>query len=654
MDGSAKARGSREHGMRTLLWSSSDAVLVYADVDPRRARFIDANPKALDLFGLPRERLAALPEAELLRWVDEERVELRLGDGASLTVVATQVHPEGTGERWLLLRDPTARRVAERTRTELRDSNRLLRAFTDAAFEAVFMYSGGVIRLANRAAESYARVEPGGLIGRQLADFIAPRCRGEIVAQVRSGSGEPFETWAVRADGQEYPVEVRPHTTTVTLEGGTLHVAAMRDLTEERALQEQLRRTQRMEALGRVAGGVAHDFNNLLSVVLNATELACLDLEPRHPSRVELQAVLDAARRGTELTRQLLAFGRRSTGRAGERATPVIDASEVVASMHAMLRRLLGSNIALELELDDRDLGQYLQLEASQLEQLILNLALNARDAMLARAIDGPAHTANTLSLQLRRRELGEVELRALDCPGAPLHPGPHLELRVRDQGTGMDAETRARIFEPFFTTKPAGEGTGLGLATVFAVVQEARGAITVDSELGVGTTFTCLLPLADPPESAIDTEHALHGEPELEPELDAAETAEAPRRSVLVVEDEAPVRRIVAALLQRAGYTVVEAEGVEAALELARARPVDVLLTDVVMPVFDGLELAKQLCSNDPQLRVVFTSGYTRDELLGANPRWAAAPFLDKPVTPAALLGAIEAALAGPSPSLA
>jgi two-component system cell cycle sensor histidine kinase/response regulator CckA len=335
--------------------------------------------------------------------------------------------------------------------------------------------------------------------------------------------------------------------------------------------------SQRLLALGRLAGGIVHDFNNLLFVMTGHVELARRMLGADHPVTGRLAPVLEAAECAAALSRQLLAFGRRSAAQPR-----LVDVNAVVARLDPLLRRLIGDDVVMELR---PGVGlERVRVDLTQMEQLLLNLALNARDAM---------PMGGRLTIETR-----DVEIAGGTAPPAP--PGRYVMLAVSDEGVGMDAETRKRVFEPFFTTKPEGEGSGLGLATVHDVVQQAGGSIRVDSEPGLGTTFRIYLPCAG--EAA---------------ELPAvfAESPEPPggTETVLVAEDSEPVREVTRELLRTLGYTVLTASGADEALAIVRSHPgpIDLLLTDVVMPGTGGGSLAEQVVAARPQARVLFMSGF-------------------------------------------
>ena len=392
------------------------------------------------------------------------------------------------------------------------------------------------------------------------------------------------------------------------------------------ALRKQaqaLRDAQRLEAIGRLAGGVAHDFNNLLTIILaNISELAEHDgLDAR--TRAALREMRDAGSKGAGIVRQLLTFSRR------QRTTPeTLDVNRRLARMDRLLTRLLGERVTLRLGLHATPL--FVHMDPTQMEQVIINLITNARDAMP----DGGLVSLDTETVELRR------PLRALE-------PGLYVRLRVADTGTGMDAETRRRIFEPFFTTKSPGKGTGLGLPTAYGIVEEAGGAIDVTSEPGAGSQFDVYLPLAEPPpRQQASAARLLSG-------FRHAQRSTS-RAAVLLVEDEPTVRSVTRRILESAGHRVVTSASAERALEIAdeRAEPIDLLVTDVVMPGIDGASLAERLRADRPSLKVLLISGYGRDHVV---PRGlpGSVGFLAKPFTRDALLATVAELLAEPTAAL-
>jgi signal transduction histidine kinase/ActR/RegA family two-component response regulator len=385
------------------------------------------------------------------------------------------------------------------------------------------------------------------------------------------------------------------------------------DITARHELEQQVRQAQKMEAVGQLAGGIAHDFNNLLVVIeLHATSLEeTLELPPE--ARESLQQIVAASERAATLTKQLLTFSRRAVPQVKE-----TDLGAVTADMSKLLQRVLGEDVSLETHL-----GAALpsvMVDAGMMEQVLMNLAVNARDAM-------PRGGRLIVALEA-------VELRQPHSEGHPLgRPGSFVCLSVRDTGTGIPEEHRARIFEPFFTTKEVGRGTGLGLATVFGIVEEHHGWIEVDSELGVGTTFRIYLP------AQAST---------LVPEVVPVEVSPAPRgvETVLLVEDDPMVRRVARRTLERSGYRVFEAESGPAAIERWRLLPgkVDLLLTDLVMPEgMSGGEVASRMRELQPGIKVLYMSGYSKDVVSRRLSLTSGQELLEKPFTASALAHAVR-----------
>jgi len=390
-------------------------------------------------------------------------------------------------------------------------------------------------------------------------------------------------------------------------EGRPLFVLGLaEDVTERKRAEEtharletELRQAQKLEAIGQLAGGVAHDFNNLLTAIEGYAEFALLALpDGGDEARNDLEEILRTAGRATELTRQLLAFGRKQVLQP-----QVLGLDAVVHETERMLRRLIGEHIELRVSLDAEH--GHVRVDPGQLEQVLVNLAINARDAMRSGGI---------LTIETRNVDLGGEESMQAEL----LPPGPYVMLTVSDTGHGMDAETVSRAFEPFFTRKDTGEGTGLGLSTVYGIVTQSGGSISLESKPGEGATCTILLPRIEAP--AV-------------PQRDSAPSG-LPRGSetVLVVEDEEVVRRLVSRMLERQGYEVLVAATAEEALERFEQAGghVDLLLTDLVMPGGGGQELAEELHARAPDLAVLTMSGYSKESHGGDRP--VAGPFIEKP----------------------
>ncbi len=399
------------------------------------------------------------------------------------------------------------------------------------------------------------------------------------------------------------------------------------DITEQRrvaaALEQteaQLRQAQKMEAVGSLAGGIAHDFNNLLSVILTYATFAMEELPPEQPLRADLGEIEKAAKKAAELTRQLLAFSRRQI-----LEPQVLDLNASLRGLDRMLRRILGEDIELTL-LVDRKVGR-IMADPGQIEQVVLNLVVNARDAMPA---------GGYLTLETSDVVLDEAKVALLEG----LKPGRHVMLAITDTGTGMDAPTRERVFEPFFTTKGQGKGTGLGLSTVYGIVRQSGGHISVASTPGEGTVFRLYFPRTSA------SEHTTGPIPLIATSLRGTET-------ILLVEDEPAVRAVTLTILRRQGYTVLEAQGGGDALLLSEQYKgtIHLLLTDVVMPRMNGHVLASRLLAMRPGLRVLYASGYTDDAIVQHGVLEPGIEFLQKPITPELLARRVREVLGPASP---
>jgi nitrogen-specific signal transduction histidine kinase/CheY-like chemotaxis protein len=393
-------------------------------------------------------------------------------------------------------------------------------------------------------------------------------------------------------------------------------IGAMMDVTRRKQLEDELRQAQKMEAVGRLAGGVAHDFNNLLTIIMGRSALLLGRLKADDPNRKSVELIQKTAGRAASLTGQLLAFSRKQVLQRR-----VLDLNATVAEMSDMLRRLIGEDVDLLLTLGPA--AGRVNADPGQLEQALLNLAVNARDAM---------PSGGTLGVETDRVELGPAPP---DRPEALL-PGPYAVLRVMDTGVGMDAATQAHIFEPFFTTKEPGKGTGLGLSMVHGVVRQHGGAIRVRSVAGGGTTFEIYLPqveTAAPSSSTAD---------------DAGSRPATGQETILLVEDEEDVRALAREVLERQGHSVLEAgDGVQALKQYeAEGERIDLILTDVVMPRMSGRELVDRVRAMRPSMPVLYMSGYTEDAILRHGVRDSSMLLLGKPFTPADLIGKVREVL--------
>ncbi len=434
--------------------------------------------------------------------------------------------------------------------------------------------------------------------------FLDPGEQTRLMQEFRRGARlDNIEVRWKRKDGNPITVRLSGRAVSSPEEtDGVLEIIA-EDVTERRVLEDQFRQAQKMEAVGRLAGGVAHDFNNLLMVISGYTEVLLEYTTRDNPLYPKIAAIQQAADRATTLTRQLLAFSRKQL-----LELKVVEVNAIVRDMERLLRPLIGENIELSTRLAT-DLGRT-RADAGQIEQVIMNLVVNAKDAMPS----GGKITIQTANVSLTddlRREYSYIQ------------PGPYVMLSITDTGHGMDKETQSRIFEPFFTTKEKGKGTGLGLSTVYGIIKQSGGYVFAQSELQRGTTFRIYLPRVE------ETTEPLGSAP-------ASQSATGGSETVLLVEDEESVRQLVRETLEAKGYKVLEADHGEAALRIASSHqgPIDMLITDVVMPGMSGRELSKQLCASHPQTRVLFLSGYTEDAIVHQGVLEPGTTFLQKPFT--------------------
>jgi PAS domain S-box-containing protein len=506
-----------------------------------------------------------------------------------------------------------------------RERARLSLLIDHAADPMIVVDEQGRVREFNRRAPEFYGIEPADLLGRRLGDAHRPdrrlRPRPGEPGQAADADAVLYETTHRAAGGRDVPVQVSSKK--VVLDGETLYVAVIRDMTDQRRLQAQFLQAQKMEGIGRLAGGVAHDFNNLLTAILGYADL--LASEIRDPEqRTYLEEITKAGSRATALTTQLLAFARRQVVEPR-----LVDVNALVHDAQKMLQRLVGEDVTVDTALEPG--AGAVRADPGQLQQVLVNLVVNARDAMP----DGGTVRIET------RRVAGVARAEAAKDDGAKGQAASagasidYVELAVADTGEGMTPEVRAHIFEPFFTTKPQGKGTGLGLATCHGIVSQGGGHIDLESAPGAGTTVRVRLPrMAHEAESDADDRGALlRGGDE----------------TILVVEDEAAVRRLAALSLTGHGYRVLDAPDGQTALELAATAPdIDLLVTDVVMPGIDGRELAARLRVTRPGLPVLFVSGHTEDAILKKGVLDADLEFLHKPFAPADLARRVREMLDG------
>jgi two-component system cell cycle sensor histidine kinase/response regulator CckA len=458
----------------------------------------------------------------------------------------------------------------------------------------------------------------GEIVGRAYDDFVVPE---ELADSLRTREllAREQNVWVplrhlVRADGTRVTVELS--VSLVRIGNDSTVFAILHDITERQRLAARFQQAQKMESVGRLAGGVAHDFNNLLTVILGYGNLVLHALADRPELRLQVEAILHAGESAAALTRQLLAFSRRQV-----LVPTVLDVNALIRQLEDMLQRLIGEDIELVTDLEPR-LGR-IRADAGQIEQVLMNLVVNARDAMPG---------GGRLTLSTRNQPPPEPSAAASDAAAAPdgAAAPTQVVLALADTGCGMDDAVLSHIFEPFFTTKEAGKGTGLGLATVYGIVHQSGGRIDVASRAGEGTTFAVYLPATD------------------EPMPPASAAAAAPGRgheTVLVAEDDAVLRSLARVILEEQGYVVLAAGGADEALRLADGHdgPLDLLLTDVIMPGKSGLELAETLLARRPGLRVIYVTGYSDREVQADAPGVA---YLQKPFDPALLARRVRATL--------
>jgi PAS domain S-box-containing protein len=597
-------------------------------------RHIFANPALAELAGLPVEQILGKDDFELV--ADRAQAEAYRADDLAVirsgkkTVISEELRTDLSGRTRILQTTKIPFTVAETGETavlgvcvDVTEQKRVdarFRRLVDSNVQGVFFWNTtGQITDAN---DAFLR-----MVGYQRDDLTAGRVSWaamtppELVEQdervlkelARAGVCEAYEKEFIGADGARVPVLMAPATFEDNPEEGFCFVL---DLSERRKLEQQFLRAQRLESIGTLAGGVAHDFNNILSVVLSFASLILADLKPGDPLRADVSEIVRAGERATDLTRQLLAFSRKQVLQP-----QVLDLGHVVLGMDKMLRRLLSEAIELSLIVPPSPPGRVLA-DPGQVEQIVMNLAVNARDAMPEGG-----------------RLIIEIADAELDAEYAELHhgvvPGSYVMIAVTDTGIGMDAATRERIFEPFFTTKEVGRGTGLGLSTVFGIVKQSQGHIWVYSEPGHGSSFKVYLPRVEQPADAVVPAP-------LEPtSLRGSET-------VLLVEDESQVRTTARAILQRHGYNVLEAQNGGEALLICEQFPatIHLLVTDVVMPRMSGRQVAERLSPMRPGMKVLYVSGYTEDSVIRAGVLDSSIAFLAKPITPNALLRKVREVL--------
>jgi two-component system, cell cycle sensor histidine kinase and response regulator CckA len=601
-----------------LLFTSEGRILDCNEAAARILGYASAEElvsrSTVDIFAVEAERVQFIERLRQARVLTNSELMLLRKDGVRTCVLANMTLLEGRFGQTLLygtLIDITERKRAEEA---LRESEARYRTLVEHAPEAVVVYDADRGRFieANDNAVQLFGVPRDDLLAQSVADRsppAQPNGRSSAAAAEQHladalGGGTPTYEWVHRrADGKDVPCEVR--LVRLPAAGRRLVRGSITDITERQRLEEEVRQAHKLDAVGRLAGGVAHDFNNLLTAILGFNNLTIGALEPQHSGHGYLREIQKAADRAARLTGQLLAFSRRAMLQP-----MLLDLNAVVAQTEATLRRAIGEEVELVTSLSATQ--PTIKADPSQLVQMLLDLAVNARDAMPG---------GGRLTLATADIELDEQTAKSR----SGLKPGPYVMLRVTDTGCGMDAETLAHLFEPFFTTKGVGKGTGMGLATIYGSVKQSGGDIDVTSSLGQGTTFRVFLPRSEEPVA-----------------MTPAQTGGLPRgtETVLVVEDEGAVRRLTCQILRQRGYTVLEAGRSADALTVAEkhAGRIDLLITDIVMPSMNGIELARELGQARPGIKVMFVSGYS-EEMLGEYGELPEVVLLRKPFGPEELL---------------
>jgi PAS domain S-box-containing protein len=488
----------------------------------------------------------------------------------------------------------------------LRESEARFKALHNASFGGITIHDQGVILECNQGLAEITGFGHDELIGMDGLLLIAEKSREAVMNNIRSGHEKPYEAFGLRKNGEEYPLRLEGRN--IPYKGKRVRVVEFRDITEQKRaeeerekLQEQLTQAQKMESVGRLAGGVAHDFNNMLGVILGHAEMALDQMDPSRPIFSDLEEIRKAADRSAILTRQLLTFARKQTI-----APKVIDLNETVEGMLKMLRRLIGEDIDLAW-LPGGNLAP-VKMDPSQIDQILANLCVNARDAIAG---------VGKITIETGTAAFDEAYCAA----HAGFIPGEYVMLAVGDNGCGMDKETVGHLFEPFFTTKAVGKGTGLGLATVYGAVKQNNGFVNVYSEPARGTIFKIYLP---------------RHQAGTRVRADAATTKPAACGSgtILLVEDEPAILRMATTMLERLGYTVIAAQTPGEAIRLAHEHSgsIDLLMTDVVMPEMNGRDLAKNLLSIHPDIKRLFMSGYTANVIAHHGVLDEGVHFIQKP----------------------
>ena len=642
LSGRADEGGNLQY--RALLDAAPDAMVIVNQA----GEIVLLNLQAEKQFGYRRDELLGqhvkniIPQgfaerlvADALRSA-EDALAQQIGKGIELTgrrkngsdfPIEIMLSPLESAEGVLVtaaIRDISVRKDAEKHLAQMEGRYRgLLEAAPDAM---VVVNQSGEIVLLNVQAEKHFGYRRDELVGQKVKNIIPEGFAERLIADgTRSAAealaqqiGMGIELYGRRKNGSDFPIEIM--LSPLESAEGVLVTAAIRDITERKHLERMLQQAQKMEAVGQLAGGVAHDFNNLLGVILGYADLLLEQLTLNDSQRRDLGEIQKAGVRAALLTRQLLAFSRKQVLQP-----KVLDLNTVVAGAEKLLQRLIGENIELIVVLNPA-LGR-VKADSGQLEQIIMNLAVNARDAMP----EGGKLTIETSNVQIDEQYAARHD-SALT--------GPHVMLAVTDTGCGMDAKTKAHIFEPFFTTKEFGKGTGLGLATVYGIVEQSGGWVWVYTEPSLGTTFKIYLPCVDP---AI----------EIVLPSDKIEKVAGGSQTILVVEDDAALLQVTHRSLEEVGYAILAARSPAEAIHISESHPgpIHLMVSDVIMPGMSGDKLASYLSVLRPEMKVLYVSGYTDDSIVHHGVLEPGLAFLQKPFSPKTLARKVGEVLTRHSP---
>jgi PAS domain S-box-containing protein len=636
-------RGREVRLMEARLQSVLDSTLDAVAVMDRQSRILLANAQFEKIFGYDRREVAGQPIQRLIAKhpqtipdppsasVSEFGLLGRHKTGREIPL-DVRLYPQQTPEGVVVtsaIRDASGRQQSAAA-LQLRDE--ALKAISQGIFITNHTQPDDPIVYVNPAFERFIGRPAAEVLGQTwrsvLGSGSSPEALEGIRAAFQDGSTSTTEFSGTRPDGSPFcaVLSVSPIRDAT---GQVSHFAGVvTDITEQRRLEAQLRQALKMEAIGRLAGGMAHDFNNLLTVILGHSEMIMKDLEPEHAAQLSAREIHEAGERAAQLTRQLLAFSRKQV-----LAPVTINLNGLVTDMEKMMRRLIREDIELSLTLEPN--LRPVKVDPGQMTQVLMNLLVNARDAM---------PQGGRIAIRTANIELTEAHARRRP----EIRPGPYIQLEISDTGCGIDDAIKSHIFEPFFTTKELGRGTGLGLATVYGIIKQSDGYIYLDSTVGRGTTFTIYLPQA---------QHETATNSKVLPSPMPVRNRE---QTVLLVEDDENLRALISKILTEGGYKVLTARNGPEALNLSHQHrsPIHLVLTDVVMPIMSGTALARRLMKQRPDLRVLYMSGYTESAVACQGISTSDLIFLQKPFKADDLVAKVretlETPLAAPGPSSA